>query len=127
MSRFLFNRCYRLGPNHEVVPFPIETDEDLKAWGAAVWGEPDSHRVAQTEVAPGISVSTVFLGIDHRFTGSDGAPIVFETMVFDDYESGDCYRYATWDEAVAGHKAVVKRLEKRLCGDVEQWTGANGS
>jgi hypothetical protein len=81
--------------------------------------ESGERRVAFTVVAPGIEVSTVFLGLDHRFIG-DGPPIVFETMVFDDYEAGDCYRYATWDEAALGHEAVVKRLRKRLARAAEK-------
>ena len=54
-------------------------------------------------------VSTVWLGLDHRFDG-DGPPLIFETMVF---RSGsmvelDVRRYATEDEARAGHAALCK-------------------
>jgi len=67
-------------------------------------------------------VSTVWLGIDHNF-GMHGPPIIFETMVFDMPDgwtaSGDiagvwedrgCWRYATEEEARAGHEAVCAEL-----------------
>jgi hypothetical protein len=108
---------YRLDEQHRVVGVPILSDDDLFTWARDVFGA-DRH-VADTEVAPGIRVSTVFLGLDHRFFG-DGPPLVFETMVFDDYEAGDCFRYATWDEAVTGHNACVIRLKERVSGPVER-------
>ena len=63
-----------------------------------------------------MTVSTVFLGIDHNF-GGKGKPILFETMVFG---KGDLVpdnwmaRYCTWEQAEAGHKAIVYELENRL-------------
>lgn len=48
------------------------------------------------------SVSTVFLGLDHQF--GDGEPLVFETMIFGGEHDLYQDRYATWDEAVEGHK-----------------------
>jgi hypothetical protein len=57
-----------------------------------------------------VMVSTVWLGIDHSF-GVPGMPIsIFETMVFDGPRDGDQYRYATEDEARAGHAEVVAEL-----------------
>lgn len=51
----------------------------------------------------GVDISTVFLGIDHRF-GGGGPPILFETMIFGGGPHDEnCERYCTWDEAVAGH------------------------
>jgi len=131
MSLFNYLKHYRLGPNHEVELFPVESDADLIEWAREVWGDESGkgRRVAFTEVAPGIAVSTVFLGLDHRYGGS-GPPIVFETMVFDDYGAGDCYRYATWDDAVTGHEAVVARIKasksaaKRVTGKLAPNTGA---
>ena len=59
------------------------------------------------------TVSTVFLGIDHRLYG-DGPPITFETMVFADDRSPNYYqeRYSTWSDAEAGHAAMVRRVER---------------
>jgi hypothetical protein len=57
---------------------------------------------------PWVTVSTVWLGLDHGFNGS--VPLIFETMVFarnNDpiYEK----RYATLEQAIAGHKEAVKK------------------
>ena len=53
-------------------------------------------------------VSTVWLGLDHNYYG--GAPLLFETMVFNGDHSGDIYmdRYTTWDEALEGHKKAIE-------------------
>jgi hypothetical protein len=71
--------------------------------------------VARTEFACGVLVSTVFLGLDHRF-GRKGPPLVFETMVFELAESGssDEQRYSSWDDAETGHKAVVRRVKAQI-------------
>lgn len=60
-----------------------------------------------------ILVSTVWLGVNHNFSRS-GPPLIFETVVFnapeesmlDDY----CERYATEEEAKAGHARVVEMV-----------------
>jgi hypothetical protein len=67
--------------------------------------------VGQDTLPDGTLVSTVFLVIDHQY--GDGPPLLFETMVFPDPESGVesfCERYATWIEAEAGHAAVLAQL-----------------
>lgn len=72
-----------------------------------MYRDQDRH-VALTELDGGITVSTVFLGIDHQW--GNGPPLLFETMVFgtdDDMTE----RYSTWDEAQAGHDAVVAELQ----------------
>src|SRR5262245_1468544 len=51
-------------------------------WTWARWFESvNNRRVAWTGITSEVHVSTIFLGIDHRFFG-DGPPIVFETMIF---------------------------------------------
>lgn len=54
-------------------------------------------------------VSTVWLGLDHRF-GGDGPPLIFETMVFHrgSMLGLDVRRYATEAEALEGHAALCK-------------------
>lgn len=87
----------------------VRTD-DLLAWGR--WFETAQRHVA-IHAGKRFRISTVFLGIDHAFGG--GVPQLFETMVFSaDNESRDCERYATWDEAEAGHVAMVKKWEGHL-------------
>jgi hypothetical protein len=66
-------------------------------------------RVAETVIGvPGATasarVSTVFLGLNHA-DSLDAPPAIFETMVFWHQHDLDeaCERYATWDDATAGH------------------------
>ena len=65
----------------------------------------DPWRVARDEL-DGCGVSTVFLGIDHRF-GGGGDPILFETMIFGGPLDGGQWRYATYDQAERGHAEAV--------------------
>jgi hypothetical protein len=55
-----------------------------------------------------VSVSTVWLGIDHAF--GSGPPIIFETMTFGGAHDGEIFdRYPTELAAVAGHEQAVAR------------------
>ncbi len=83
---------------------PVRCD-DLLVW--AQWFETSNRRVALTELS-GKTVSTVFLGIDHRFFG-DGPPLLFETMTFGDDEEG-CERTSSWEEAEEAHDRAVKAI-----------------
>jgi len=64
--------------------------------------------VAKTDIND-ISISTVFLGIDHSFGGE--IPILFETMVFGGELDQEMDRYTTWEEAEAGHKWMIERVK----------------
>jgi hypothetical protein len=75
----------------------------------ALWFETANRRVAFTQ-AKSASVSTVFLGTDQALLPGD-PPILFETKVFGGVSDGEVRRYATWDEAERGHRAVVARIE----------------
>jgi hypothetical protein len=111
-------RYYRLNPDHSVTPLDDGGPIDqlvLHRW-ATEFGTTD-RRVALDVVAPGIEVSTVFLGIDHNHSG-EGPPVLFESMVFDDYGGSDCRRWSTWAEAVEGHQLLVQFLTRRT---VKQW------
>lgn len=66
-------------------------------------------------IHPKIWVSTVFLGLDHNYFG--GAPITFESMAFSDGDFGcdlEQARHYTWDEAMAGHVAMVNKVKSTL-------------
>ena len=84
---------------------PIKVGDAL-AWARAF--EQSNRRVARDEVGKGkIVVSTVFLGLDHRF-GNEGPPQIFETMIFggshDQYQT----RCSTWDEAERQHATALE-------------------
>ena len=57
-----------------------------------------------------IHVSTVWLGMDHNFIGTE-PPIIFETMIFggefDEYQ----WRYSTEEEAKAAHVVIVELVK----------------
>lgn len=97
-------------------PIPVYGDilapEGL-AW--ARWMEVHANRlVAQDYLGEDqeILLSTMFLALDHRFWG-DGPPLLFETMISGPYGWGDYQvRYATWDDAWAGHHAQLKRMQE---------------
>lgn len=121
---------YILNEDGEPVPEP-----DLLAWGR--WLETADRQLAEDFVGA-VRVSTVFLGIDHRFHG-EGPPIVWETMVFgapepmvllgrermlspdmgETFDSLGQRRYASRAAALAGHAealAAVHRLAALLSG-----------
>lgn len=103
MNKYILNR---LGE-----PEPCE---DMFHW--AQWFESHDRTLARTEL-PGVAVSTVFLGLDHRFSfEGEGPPILWETMIFADDTSTahefdqDQLRYSSREAALAGHRAMVARL-----------------
>ena len=73
------------------------------------------RRVALTELEPDTRVSTVWLGLEHG-SDSDGLPLIFETMVFrgkDSWSDVDSNRYATEEQARAGHAEMVRVWTER--------------
>ena len=76
----------------------------------------NERRVAWTEIGDA-TVSTVFLAVDHSF--GDGPPLLFETMVFGGALDCEQVRYATWEEAEAGHAAMCERV--RSSQEDDQW------
>jgi hypothetical protein len=96
----------------------VPVDDVLDA--ARALEDVDARQVGLDDLGA-VQVSTVFLGLDHNWR--DGPPLLFETMTFSDdvpalADRQD--RYATWDEAVAGHArtvAVVRRYLRRFGRD----------
>lgn len=79
--------------------------------------EKGDRRVALDEIGD-MSVSTVFLGVDHNshLDGCiDADPILFETAVFQgEAELNSIQRYFTWAEAEVGHREVCDALRAAL-------------
>jgi len=85
--------------------------DSLMEW--AEWIGSSTKRVAFDEIE-GVEVSTIFLGLNHNFSGK-GDPLLFETMVFFPEEgSGTMWRYFTWAEAEAGHKEILDSVKQQL-------------
>lgn len=98
-----FGGYYRL-VGDEIVECP-----DLVEWSK--WFETAERHIALARVGE-FWVSTVFLGIDH---GLEGAPLLFETMVFSggyhvEYEGVEQRRYGTAAEARLGHAEIVRSI-----------------
>lgn len=102
-----------------------QPEPSIVAW--ARWFEDaDRRTIAKDEIA-GLLVSTIFLGIDHNWSGV-GPPILWETMVFaplaesepDPIIGGEVarrfcddrlqWRYSSADAAIAGHAKIVAEL-----------------
>jgi hypothetical protein len=81
-------------------------EPDLVTW--ATWYEEngDKRRVAFTEVGEA-KVSTVFLGLDHNWSG--GAPVLWETLIYGGRFSGEILRYTSRTAALVGHEIMVAR------------------
>ena len=86
---------------HEVV------ESNLTEWSE--WFSANDRKVARDTVNES-DISTVFLGLDHSF--GEGPPLLFETLVFSGKLDGEMDRYSTWDEAIAGHAAMIERVRK---------------
>jgi hypothetical protein len=86
-------------------------EPDLMKWGE--WRQINRHlRIVKQEDVGGARVSTVFLGLDHRFITS-GPPILWETMVFGgelDQEQDRCA--GSREQAEAMHQRMVERVKK---------------
>lgn len=83
----------------------------MEEWAKA-FDDLDYKRLARTVLPDGKVVSTIWLGLNHRW--GDGPPLIFESMVFasDEGESLDMTRYSTEEEAKAGHEAMVAKWSK---------------
>jgi hypothetical protein len=81
-------------------------------WASAFDSDGPERFVAQENVTWCIRVSTVWLGLDHSFTG-EGPPLIYETMIFGGPHDGDMWRYATREEAEAGHAHALAQAWTR--------------
>ena len=79
----------------EKKPVPVK---DIVEWARKFYCQ--NRHVAKTKNGD-VTVSTVFLGIDHSFDG--GEPLLFETMIFGGNQDGYLERYPTWEDAEKGH------------------------
>jgi hypothetical protein len=99
-------RYYKLNSRKQVVPADMVDFED---WMKAVMENNSLRVVAKTDLPNNVEVSTVFLGVDHNFSGK-GPPLLFETMIFGGEHDQDQWRYSTWAEAEKGHLRVINEL-----------------
>lgn len=89
---------------------------DPFAWSQWMFGGNRERYIATTRIDDGTNVatvSTVFLGIDHGFSGSD-APVLFETMVFGGPLDKEQRRCCFYKQAQRQHEAMVAEVKKAL-------------
>lgn len=91
---------------------------NISAWARWFEGSSDQRRLAYDDVVDSdgelVSVSTVFLGMDHNFV-DDGPPILWETMIFglgDDQEYQE--RYTSKEAALEGHQKAIQYVRGEL-------------
>ena len=61
------------------------------------------------DIVDGVEVSTVWLGLNHRYVGL-GAPLIFETLLRGGKRDQQQYRYSSEAEAMAGHLRLLSEL-----------------
>lgn len=79
---------------------------DLLEW--AGWLE-KANRIVSREMVGNVKVSTVFLGLDHNFSGVR-RPVLFETMIFGGEHDSYQDRCCTWNEAELMHQRAIERV-----------------
>lgn len=60
-----------------------------------------------------IRVSTVFLGLDHNYSGK-GPPVLWESMIFGGVLDGEQERYTSKEAAARGHQELCRRVNETL-------------
>ncbi len=107
----------------------------------ARWFETAERRVRVSQVGP-YCVSTVFLGLDHRF-GGNGPPVLFETMVYiampdeirlpfnnvihlDHSFLDHQLRCCTWGEAEVQHREMIDVVKEPGDTVVDIWPETKG-
>ncbi len=112
-------------------PYP-EGEKGLFEW-AKDFGDIKKKGVARDILQNGVTVSTVWLGLDHNLGGGNNRPLIFETMMFvpqkkevnflgrklkfDHEEIGEQWRYSTEEEALRGHRMLVKKWSRFKTAD----------
>src|ERR1700730_7109659 len=88
-------------------------ERDFGRWSE--WLEESENRVVKHDtLSCGVRVSTVFVGIDYNFNFyRSGRPLLWETMIFGGHHDSYCQRYATREEALAGHVTAVQIAKTR--------------
>jgi hypothetical protein len=107
---------YILGEDGESIPCP-----DFMAWAMWIENNRDAILLARDH-AFGLTISTVFLGLDHSFAAGESArPLLWETGVFRKSDMVDCQRCSTRAEALLQHKLAVVGAAAGRYAERGQW------
>lgn len=104
-------RWYVVNEHGDIIPAQLD-EQGFPTTEYYQWLDNPENKIVVQETVNSYFVSTVFLGMDHGFD-PEGPPVVYETMIFPHREDGklierDRWRYATRDEALAGHAHACK-------------------
>ncbi len=103
------NDTYILNDKGEPVPC-----QDLTEWAKWIGSTKGfAKRFVKDETIDGIRVSTIFLGMDHRF--AEGDPILWETMLFAEADGHYLHQYqdrcgGTREQAEAMHEKAKQKI-----------------
>lgn len=105
---------YELGKNKKPLRCSLERFCELIA---------SENRVTKLTRLDSVDVSTVFLGINHRFVGV-GKPILWETMVFSDSNKFNGYmiRATSHKQALKNHYLVVAAFRNNHLKTLLNWS-----
>lgn len=97
---------------------PVQ-EKDLFTW--AEWLEKSrEQRIVRQEWVGEWQVSTVFLGLNHRW--GEGPPILWETMVFNGPHNGEMTRCAGGrEQAEAMHHDMLERMQAMHALQEQPW------
>lgn len=88
-----------------------KVERNKKKWTQWFIENDQKRRVLRTELNnEQVIVSTVFLAVDHSF--GESKPLLYETIVFP-HDLGILERYHTKEEAIEGHKKIVRDLKDK--------------
>lgn len=90
--------------NDEGEPVAVESVQEWSTW----FSTGDRRHVAEDTVGD-VRVSTVFLGLDHNFTGN-GKPVLWESMVFGGELDQEQWRYDSLQAAMDGHGELLRKV-----------------
>jgi hypothetical protein len=90
--------------------------QPITSWQANELLSDREYVVVARHERDGYLVSTVWLGLDHNYSG--GQPLFFETMIFgpDGWNGDYQQRYPTEDAALAGHDRAIAYLRNEILG-----------
>jgi hypothetical protein len=97
----MLGEMYILDEEGKPVPEP-----DSLVW--AEWFEHANRLVERTAITSKVTVSTIFLGLDHSFFRDDKPPVLWETMIFGGKHDLETWRYTSREDAVLGHACAVQ-------------------
>lgn len=96
---------YKLDENNN--PVKANSSKDYFNWVT----ENEVKRIVMRQDVDGITISTVFLGLDHSWIG--GPPVLWETMIFGGEHDQYQERYYSFDDALDGHFKALELVIKQ--------------